>query len=184
MTVETAANAISGFFGVLVLSFLWLGPVRSYLVNRARDRMFEARDEFFDGACQGLISFDDPNYRAVRESINNSIQFAHAVSSARMAWTYVWLRNSGLSEAMRRYQPTALKFKNLAARELALQSVAKVDRATAELVFWKTPVLSIVLIAIFVVPKLRLKLSLPEFDLLKVFRPFAYLIQVGATEGT
>ena len=63
--------------GIWVVVF-WLG--RSYLVDSFRQNMFALRDEWFDYAREGGISFDHPVYRGLRNILNGYIRFGHRVN--------------------------------------------------------------------------------------------------------
>jgi hypothetical protein len=45
-----------------------------------RQRVFQLRDELFDFAAEGHISFDDPANGVLRGSMNSMIRFAHKMS--------------------------------------------------------------------------------------------------------
>ncbi|MBI1790616.1 MAG: hypothetical protein HYR60_24055 [Acidobacteria bacterium] len=62
-------------FAILTL-FLW----REYRIERFRQRIFQIRDELFDFAAEGNLSFDNPAYGALRASMNSMIRFAHRMS--------------------------------------------------------------------------------------------------------
>lgn len=70
-------------FGVWLLALLALFLFREYRVDRFRQRIFEVRDELFDYAAEGKISFDDPAYGALRGLLNSYIRFAHRLSLTR-----------------------------------------------------------------------------------------------------
>jgi hypothetical protein len=52
-----------------------------------RQKMFAIRDELFDFAAEGNISFDDPAYRLLRQSMNGIIRYAHQLSFFRVCVT-------------------------------------------------------------------------------------------------
>jgi hypothetical protein len=57
----------------LLLAGEVVGRFRELLVDEARDRLFAIRDDLFDRAAAGEFRFDDPEYRACRETVNSSI---------------------------------------------------------------------------------------------------------------
>ncbi len=73
MITTTIITAIS-LAGVYVM-FFWV--LRSYQVDAFRQRMFALRDEWFDYADSGGISFEHAAYRNVRNMMNGHIRFAH-----------------------------------------------------------------------------------------------------------
>jgi hypothetical protein len=54
-----------------------------------RQRMFQLRDELFDYAADGSISFDDPAYRLLRQSMNGAIRYAHHLTFFRVCVTMI-----------------------------------------------------------------------------------------------
>jgi hypothetical protein len=64
---------------VVLVLFLW----REYRVDVFRQRIFLIRDELFDLAAEGRISFDAPAYGSLRTILNGYIRFAHKMSMTR-----------------------------------------------------------------------------------------------------
>lgn len=74
---------------VLIMWVLfWLYP--DYQVDVFRQKMFQLRDELFDEAAQGKISFNDPAYGMLRSAMNGHIRFAHQ-SNIWQALLFSWL---------------------------------------------------------------------------------------------
>lgn len=59
---------------------LWFYFVKEYRVAAFRERLFSIRDQLFDFAASGQVSFDDPAYSELRALINGMLRFAHRVS--------------------------------------------------------------------------------------------------------
>jgi hypothetical protein len=72
-TATELASLIS-IAGVWLILF-WL--YRDYCVDRFRQDMFALRDELFDAAADGGISFNHPAYGLLRNTMNGFIRFAH-----------------------------------------------------------------------------------------------------------
>ena len=64
-------------FGLLIIA-PWL--YRDYQVDVFREDLFELRNDLFDFAANGGISFDDPAYRGLRSMCNGYIRFGHRIS--------------------------------------------------------------------------------------------------------
>ncbi len=62
-----------------VYAFLW----RELKVEMYRQRLFKIRDELFDFATDGNISYDHPAYIAIRLSTNSLIRYAHQICFTR-----------------------------------------------------------------------------------------------------
>jgi hypothetical protein len=61
-----------------------------------RQKMFAVRDELFDYAADGNISFADPAYVLLRNQMNGMIRYGHQLTLFRMSVT--WLMRMCLSE--------------------------------------------------------------------------------------
>lgn len=79
--------AVCGVFLVVLCLRLW----PSYRLDSFRQRMFSLRDELFDYAAAGNISFHHPSYRLLRQSMNGFIRYAHHLTLYRACWSYmIW----------------------------------------------------------------------------------------------
>lgn len=84
--VFQAAVCLAALFTVLLT--LWAeGRLDAF-----RQEMFIMRDELFDYAAAGNISFDDPAYRLLRRSMNGFIRYAHQLTFFRISMTMVELK--------------------------------------------------------------------------------------------
>ena len=102
MTTIAMATGISlaGLWWILH----WL--YRDYKVDQFRQRMFAVRDDLFDFAASGSISFQHPAYRMLRFLINGYIRFGHRISILPVFLTYLrldeeekeWLEEHSISE--------------------------------------------------------------------------------------
>ncbi|HUY95832.1 MAG TPA: hypothetical protein VMU71_11055 [Terracidiphilus sp.] len=70
-------------FGLVVV-FKVLPEVQ---IDSFRQRMFAVRDELFDYAADGNISFEHPAYVLLREQMNGFIRYAHHLTVFRMLMT-------------------------------------------------------------------------------------------------
>lgn len=73
-------TALCSLFSILLLVILWFWLYRDYRVDAARQKLFEIRDELFDYANSGKISFEDPAYERLRRTINGFVRFAHRMN--------------------------------------------------------------------------------------------------------
>ncbi len=62
-------------------------------LDEFRQSMFALRDEMFDYAADGNISFDDPAYTLLRKSMNGFIRYAHHLTFFRLSvmMIYWWI---------------------------------------------------------------------------------------------
>lgn len=63
---------------LLIVVGFWLWP--SVRLDSFRQNMFALRDELFDYAASGKISFSHPAYRLLRQSMNGFIRHGHRLS--------------------------------------------------------------------------------------------------------
>lgn len=97
----TATHNYSALF-LLLLVFLILR--RMYREDRFRQNMFALRDELFDYALSGKISFDHPAYTILRTSMNGMIRFAHRVTLTHMLTAYGLKRAMGTDLLIQNHQ--------------------------------------------------------------------------------
>ncbi len=60
-----------------------------------RKNMFAVRDELFDYAAAGNISFDDPAYVLLRRQINGMIRYGHQLTVFRVLMSWLMRSVSG-----------------------------------------------------------------------------------------
>lgn len=75
-------DLLNGLALLLVLGCLiatFYGPWQWYCIEKSRQALFEIRAEIFNIAASGGLSFESIEYRAIRESINLRLRFAHRV---------------------------------------------------------------------------------------------------------
>ncbi len=72
--------------GIFYLLWHWLW-VPFYLDN-FRSKLFNLRDELFDFACQGGVSFSSTEYCRMREWINSTLRFAHRITVTDIAFIF------------------------------------------------------------------------------------------------
>jgi hypothetical protein len=65
------------------IAAIWYGPWQHLCTDVARQRVFEIRDRLFDMAAEGRLDFSSREYRELRDSLNQSIRFAHLLT-----WPY------------------------------------------------------------------------------------------------
>ncbi len=80
MPEQTVATILASLISLtgLVFALFWL--YRDYCVDHLRQDLFALRDELFDAAAAGKISFDDPAYVMLRSTINGFIRFGHRLN--------------------------------------------------------------------------------------------------------
>jgi hypothetical protein len=87
LVFQSALGAI-----ILLTMFLILVPVLR--LDIFRQKMFALRDELFDYAHDGNISFDHPAYRLLRSYMNGFIRYGHRLSPFQISMRFFQLRLS------------------------------------------------------------------------------------------
>lgn len=77
MISEQLSLIVSSYFTMAGLWVLYFCLYKRFRVDVARQKMFVLRDQLFDEAADGLISFDHPAYGTLRRTMNGYIRFAH-----------------------------------------------------------------------------------------------------------
>ena len=72
----TALASVVSFAGLWVLLFKFY---RDYRVDQFRQEMFALRDELFDFASEGQVSYEHPAYWLLRRTMNGFVRFGHRV---------------------------------------------------------------------------------------------------------
>ena len=80
MNVEALTNLIVSFLVLAFLYYLVFGVYQRYRVDRFRHDLFVLRDDLFDRAADGYISFDHSAYILMRTLMNGYIRYAHQLS--------------------------------------------------------------------------------------------------------
>ncbi len=81
MNNDTASlSLLYSCLSLLGLWFIVFWLFRDYNVDAFRQKMFALRDELFDLAADGIISFDHPAYGMLRNVMNGMIRFGHRLS--------------------------------------------------------------------------------------------------------
>jgi hypothetical protein len=81
MGTETAFTILTSLLSILGLVYLFFWRYKALCTDSFRQKLFELRDELFDYAADGNISFDHPAYGTLRKTINGYIRFAHKTTA-------------------------------------------------------------------------------------------------------
>lgn len=87
-------NAVIIFLGSIVVFKL----VPDSRLDSFRQNLFAIRDEMFDFAAHGNISFEDPAYRLLRTQMNGLIRYGHQITFFRSILSALIRRISGSAE--------------------------------------------------------------------------------------
>ena len=88
------AEALYLFLSVSLLWIVWF-RWREYRIDALRQRFFSLRDDLFDLASSGEVSFDSVTYTYLRRKINGMIRFAHRISFARLVTSLIVFNIAG-----------------------------------------------------------------------------------------
>jgi hypothetical protein len=121
-------------------------------VDSFRQKMFRLRDDMFDDAVSGRISFNEPAYGMLRFTMNGAIRFAHMFSflqflffvlrgppsheTRHFAQRFGEHLNSLSAEKQKVYKDYAARMNRLLLRHLLLGSPIVVVTVVVPIVFW------------------------------------------------
>ena len=97
MTIEQAAEIVITFSSLALLWILYAWLYKGYIIDLYRQKMFILRDQLFDEALEGLISFDHPAYGTLRNTMNGYIRFAHRINimdGLLLSLVSIWKKDS------------------------------------------------------------------------------------------
>jgi len=76
ITAAAVVNFIEVLACIAVLIWFFYGPWNRFVVDLARQNLFEIRDAVFMMAADGRITYDNPTYIRLRNFLNITIRFA------------------------------------------------------------------------------------------------------------
>lgn len=84
-------NSIEFFIytALIWIGFFWL--YKNFALDSFRQKMFSLRDQLFDDAANGLISFDHPAYGILRATMNGFIRFGHRLNFCEMLISFFFI---------------------------------------------------------------------------------------------
>lgn len=88
MTIVQATNILQAGAVTLVASFVFFYVLRVVRLDAYRQSLFALRDEFFDYAADGHITFESEAYQLLRLQMNSMIRFAHQLTLFRALMTW------------------------------------------------------------------------------------------------
>src|SRR6266513_245936 len=88
---RAVATVLASVVSVLLLAVLYFWLYRDYRMDLFRHRLFRLRDELFDVARDGALSFDHPAYGLLRMTLNGFIRFGGRLGVVTVLWL-IWKR--------------------------------------------------------------------------------------------
>lgn len=95
MLVSTLVVILESASAVVVFALLVFWLIPNYRLDLFRQEVFCVRDELFDYARAGNISFRHPAYTLLRQSANGFIRYAHCLTFYRIVMTGAIWRVAG-----------------------------------------------------------------------------------------
>ncbi|MHB8345870.1 MAG: hypothetical protein ACYDHM_01565 [Acidiferrobacterales bacterium] len=77
MTEQTLVSSLSAVITLAIGYFFFYVVWQRYVVDVTRQHLFELRDQLFDIAADGRLSFENDPYKTIRRVFNAGIRFAH-----------------------------------------------------------------------------------------------------------
>ncbi len=146
--METEIGAILTL-GLIAVGVVWFyGPWQTLCIDWARQRLFEARDQLFDLAAQGKMSFNSTQYVELRRGFETTIRFAHKVSWPRLLCFWALLPSveakSSVVDALERISDPEIK-------KDVLRIIYKVAKAVTILLVSRSLILLVIAVALYLV---------------------------------
>lgn len=92
--IQQLSGVLHTVLAVVLLAFL-VFKWREYRIAALRDRLFALREELFDYAADGHVSFNHRAYTRLRMLINSTIRFAHYFTGSRLLAGLLFFRIFG-----------------------------------------------------------------------------------------
>ncbi|MFZ0821265.1 MAG: hypothetical protein WAM91_14445 [Candidatus Acidiferrales bacterium] len=92
MEIRQLTNIVESAICLTILIPLLLSLWPTVRLDQFRQDMFAVRDELFDYAASGKISFNDPAYRLLRQLMNGFIRYGHQLTFFRVCVTLVEIK--------------------------------------------------------------------------------------------
>jgi hypothetical protein len=84
MTLPAVADGLVALLFLTSIVCLFYGPWQDVCIDLSRQFIFEKRDQLFDMAADGRISFESETYRAARDLMNGMLRYAHELTWTQM----------------------------------------------------------------------------------------------------
>jgi hypothetical protein len=92
MGIRQFTNVIESLAGLAILVPLLMSIWPATRLDQFRQEMFKVREELFDFAASGKISFNDPAYRLLRQLMNGFIRYGHQLTFFRVCVTLIEIK--------------------------------------------------------------------------------------------
>jgi hypothetical protein len=164
---------------IVALAFVLLKFVADVRLDEFRQQMFIIRDELFDYAAAGNISFDEGAYRLLRKSMNGFIRYGHQLTFFRLCVTMIELKLQDMtseSQWTEEWRKSLERVKDDNVRTTLEQFHERAMTCVAERVIFGSPALiSLVLCSI---PFLMARLGWLNLKQIRIKAPFFTLSHV------
>lgn len=147
--MDIPITVVLNFLLLIGLWWLLFIELKSYRLDLTRQKLFKIRDELFDLAEKGELSFDSKAYGLMRTTLNGMIQFTHKLSFIRFVATITVdqkVLKGRISSEFKETMNTALSDIPVSARKKILDSRNRMHRVMIRHIIYS----SISLSALFV----------------------------------
>lgn len=129
--MDKLALVLAGLGAVAALMWLFDTAYRAYRLDLLRFYIFRSRDELFEAADRGDLSFDSPAYGMTRQTLNGMIRFAHEIGLWRGVFAFLVFRrlDDPASKRFWRNYQRALRDAPPAGRKAAMIAMAEAHMA-------------------------------------------------------
>ena len=139
-------EALATLILLVALATILYGPWQTFCTDAARQTLFEVRDDLFDLAAQGKLSFQSPAYRAIRTAIEQNIRYAHTLTLWRFIAIFWHMKRSGTLQQKSDLTRAIESISDVEVRNQIHVLAMRVTRENMWMMVTKSPLLFLILV--------------------------------------
>ena len=147
-------DALATILLLVGLATIIYGPWQNYCTDAGRQTLFEIRDELFDMARVGKLSFRSQQYRIIRAAIEKNIRFAHNLTIWRFLIIYAHMIRYGAFEQKSELTLAIESISNVEVRQQVQMLSMRSTRTNIIMMVTKSPAFIVMLGGVFALSKL------------------------------
>lgn len=147
------------YIALIWVGYFWL--YRNFALDSFRQKMFALRDQLFDDASDGVISFEHPAYGILRGTMNGFIRFGHRLSFSDMLFSFIMTPKDDFNKLQQYSFDEKYEFFT---RKLDIKTKERLDYYRYQMIFlvilymFKTSIFLLILTSVFIIPIIILRL--------------------------
>ena len=179
--VDAALEVVSIGLNATLLWLAWHCLWRKSCQERFRQNLFDLRDELFDLALDGKVSFTDHAYVQLPSNINGMIRFSHLMSVTRLFTFIVFQRYVGdLSEHTENFKAALSQVRGKDAKKALEQIYGRMREQTLKHLYIASPHILVMVPVLLMLDKI---ISKKDGRSKSISEPAVDLIETQANEA-